>query len=334
MFSNLLRLYQKNTKKLPVEDFTTELLAGVLKNDVDLKRKFCSELLELDSRNFRVKSQKRYRLDAFPDCIIDIVIEGDKEICFIENKVNSLEGLQQLERYSLVLDRLNDNGWKTKLVYCTKNIDPKKRKKHAFKQIRWYDISQFFKLNSEGILSKLFVQYLNENGMSEEMVFYSKDFITIENYSRVHNIMYQNIEHVKKEFIKKFGDFGIQDHRHTLKSQILEHERVCIMKTPIFEAQGYSELLYGFELTGKLVVQIYLSNENEYYSSILKEVKVYPYFNFEDSEHGLRVFIYENLGIFLNDLNSENKIKSWFIEKFGLVDNFKNNTKDFIKWVS
>ena len=37
MFTNLLQLFKKNINKTPLEDFTTELLVGVLESDEELR---------------------------------------------------------------------------------------------------------------------------------------------------------------------------------------------------------------------------------------------------------------------------------------------------------
>ena len=137
MFSKLLSLYNKNSKKTPLEDFTTEIFVGVLNNDNELKIRFCKDFLDLKSSNYIISTQKHYYLENEPKCIVDVVIESDKEICFIENKVNSKEGYNQLKRYSKVLNNLKtEKKKKTKLCYCTEKMKTK-----IFKNITFINLN-------------------------------------------------------------------------------------------------------------------------------------------------------------------------------------------------
>ncbi|WP_223588948.1 PD-(D/E)XK nuclease family protein [Neobacillus bataviensis] len=131
IFERLLQLFkiQNNSGKTPLEDFVTELLAGVLQTDQQLLDRFVNEVLLIDGVDFTVDSQVFF---------IDLVFENDSTICFLENKVASGEGQRQLERYVAVLDRLDrERGQKTYLRYCTKNYNPKTVTACSFYQFRW-----------------------------------------------------------------------------------------------------------------------------------------------------------------------------------------------------
>jgi len=244
MFTKLLQLFKKNINKTPLEDFTTELLVGVLESDEELRLKFLKDFLNINSDYCRISTQRKLILEGYPNCIIDILIEGEREICFIENKVNSKEGDNQLAKYSKVLSKFKSDGFKTKLIYCTKNLEHKKHIEHNFKQVTWREIANFFNQNSTTLIANLFVKYLNENNMSEDMTIYSKDLITMENFSRVHNLIYQNIENVKLDFYSKFGKENINDHRHTLKGQLLQHNRIGLIKSPAINSTEELTLLF------------------------------------------------------------------------------------------
>lgn len=332
MFTKLLELFNKNINKTPLEDFTTELMVGVLRNDEELKIKFAKSFLKLKSEYFKLSTQKKYFLENDPNCIIDIVVEGEKEICFIENKVNSKEGYIQLERYSKVLSKFKQDGFSTKLIYCTKNSEPKEIIDHDFKHVKWIEIADFFRVNSKSTIANLFVKYLNETKMSEDMTIYSKDLITMENFSRVHNLIYQNIENTKQEFSSKFGKANISDHRHTLKGQILQHNRVVMIKSPIIKSQGYSELLYGIDFSGQLTVHLYLSKDHQFYSDFKEMSKDADGFKIEENAYGIVMQTNLNMGSFLNDDNSQEKIKEWFSNEFAKFENFMDSTSSKINW--
>lgn len=332
MFTKLLQLFKKNIKKTPLEDFTTELLVGVLESDEELRIKFLKDFLNIDSDYCRINTQRPFILAGYPDCIIDVLIEGHREICFIENKVNSKEGENQLMRYSKVLSKYESDGFKTKLIYCTKNLEPKKYTAHNFKQITWRDIADFFSQNSNSSIANLFIKYLNENNMSEDMTIYSKDLITMENFSRVHNLIYQNIENVKLDFYTKFGKENINDHRHTLKGQLLQYNRIGLIKSPVINSTKESVLLYGFDFSGKLLVQMFLDKNHVNYETFKKISKDVDGFDSLETINGISLISTENLGQFINDENSQDKIKEWFIEKFNQVVKFRDKTKTEIDW--
>ena len=101
VFNRLLSLYKKNkdSNKTPLEDFNTEILVGILQRDSKLLDSFVNNILKIDGTGFSIESQVKYTLDNDINCIIDMVVSNEENICFIENKVNSSEGERQLERY-------------------------------------------------------------------------------------------------------------------------------------------------------------------------------------------------------------------------------------------
>src|SRR5690606_23934065 len=104
--------------------FNTECFAGILKMHPEVLISFI-KWIKLPPGNYSVNTQLNYPLVDDRNCIVDMVLENESTICFIENKVNSNEGWEQLNRYSKVLDQKTDK--KTHLLYCTKKVDPKKR---------------------------------------------------------------------------------------------------------------------------------------------------------------------------------------------------------------
>lgn len=93
--------------------------------------------MKIQGDNFTIKSQRKYQLKDDIDCIVDIVIENEAMICFLENKVNSSEGDRQLERYTKVLNEINvKRNKEVYLRYCTKYYDKKDIKDINFIQIR------------------------------------------------------------------------------------------------------------------------------------------------------------------------------------------------------
>lgn len=333
MLNKLFRLYERSPKNTPLEDFTTEALVGVLNNSKALKRKFCNEFIGFKSRYYTIRSQRRYSLEDHQNCIVDIVIEGDKEICFIENKVNSKEGYMQLERYSLVLDEYENRDYNTKLVYITKRSEPKEINKHSFKQYKWYYIARFLKEHSSEQLTNLFLEFLKENKMAQELKLTSTDFVAIENFGRVFLFMYEHIDRLKGTFESKFGKIKDSRKGDQLKSQCERHDRFCIYSENVVSGKGWSEILYGFEFRGVMIVQIYIDADNESYASFKKKIDSQNEMHVEHCNgDGSVIYLEKNLGEYLNDDNSDTKIEEWFFESFQKIDDFKQETKDCINW--
>jgi hypothetical protein len=100
MFNNLLKLYKSNTKKTPLEDFTTEVFASILAENNDMLDKFVNDFLHVGGSNFVIVTQKHY--SNFKS-IVDMVFENETSIIFLENKVDSKERNNQLFKYSNIL---------------------------------------------------------------------------------------------------------------------------------------------------------------------------------------------------------------------------------------
>jgi hypothetical protein len=332
MFNQILKLIRKNKDNTPLEDYTTELFVGTLNNDRKLKILFCKDFLQLESNDFNITTQEFYSLENSKNCIIDVVIKGDNEICFMENKVNSKEGELQLERYSKVLNGYKNDGIKTKLVYCTKNSDPKTFEQHSFIQFKWHNVSEFFKRNSNEKITNLFIDFLKQNNMSTDMTIKGVHLTTLEHANNIFNLIDKNIDNVKSVFSTKFGDIKDLRNNSQFKKQIYEHERICIMATPIDDSKGWSEILYGFEFKGNLISQIYLDIENEFHDIFVENIQKQDILKYIVFDFGSVVYTDKNLGDFLNDEDSECKIKDWFLESFDLLQEFMNKTKTVIDW--
>lgn len=332
MFNQILKLIRKNSDRTPLEDYTTELFVGTLNNDKELKRVFCKDFLELYSDYFNITTQEFYTLDNSKNCIIDVVIKGDNEVCFMENKVNSKEGDLQLERYSRILDGYKDNGVKTKLVYCTKNSDPKSFNKHSFCQFKWHNVSDFFRRNSNEKITNLFIDFLKQNNMSTDMTIKGVHLTTLEHANNIFSLIDKNIDNVKTEFSMKFGNIKDLRNNSQFRRQIYDHERICIMATPIDESKGWSEILYGFEFKGNLISQIYLDTENEFHDKFVEEIQKQDTLKHIIFDYGSVIYTDKNMGDFLNDEDSEIKIKDWFLGSFKLLHDFMDKTKLKIEW--
>jgi len=336
MFNKLLKLYKQNSKKTPLEDYSTEIFVGVLNSDLILKKYFCEDYLKLSSSSYKISTQKHYYLKNEPKCIVDIVIEGDNDICFIENKVNSKEGYNQLERYSKVLDNLKkEKHINVKLCYCTKKYDEKKLTSHNFQQFKWHNIAEILSQYQKEKLTQHFINFLKTNDMASDMIIEATDLITFNKLTKTLNLIQRNIQNVKSIFENKFNISLDGSKGAKMLAQLNDFDRICIASFGIVQGKEHSEILYGFETSGKIVVQIFINsgnlNHKEFIQAIENNNKLNSNFKFESIDVGSRIYLEKNLGDFVNDENSESKIENWFIKGFDIMADFIENTKG-IKW--
>jgi hypothetical protein len=250
LFIKLFDLYSQSKK--PLEDFTTELLAGVLQSDAVLLNEFVNECLGIDGKDFKLSTQKSYHNGN--KYIIDMVFENEDSICFLENKVNSTENLNQLSTYQKIL---NEQKYENKyLRYCTKFIDTKDKKKYNnFRQFRWHKLADFLeKKNSTQILVKLFIQFLKHHHMYKEIDFSSREINQLQENIKAINPLQdsidkcQNILHnISRKFQSNFAK------NKSLKNlpigDFIRLKRVVLYKNNIIQtSEGYTDIAVGFRL--------------------------------------------------------------------------------------
>ena len=332
MLNQLLTLYKKHRTKTPLEDFTTEVLVGLLNIEEDIKESFIVDFLELPKDDYRLKTQMQYSLEDDTNCIVDFVIESEKRICFIENKVNSKEAYRQLERYGKVLETFKENDFETRLFYCTKYFDDKTYAKHQFKQIRWYQIAKFLKSFEENTLVKDFINFLIKQEMAQELTLNAKDFLTLENLQNILKTTNDYLDRVKPIFEKTFKSaIKISDVRST--SQILNHNRLIYMFKDILGNNGWTEIKYGFQLNNpSIYVGIWVDKSNDQHDFFRKTTKnLHPDFIIITRKKGTAIELKKEISIFINDEEADAKIAEWYKKAFARFAEFIR-TNSQLEW--
>ncbi len=332
MLQRLLKLYNKQHQsgKTPLEDFTTEALVGLLETDKKLLQVFCKDFLKLKSEHFSISSQRKYPLKDEHDCIIDIVIEGENEICFIENKVNSSEGYKQISRYCMILDEYKQNNqeFDTKMVYCTQFSEPKEENSHGFIEIKWYEIAHFLKkhLNKYPTI-KLFIDFLKSKNMDQDLTITAIDLITIQNYTRATELMKGHLESANPFFEKTIS-------KKKLKKRL---EIECNRYSHLMENDGIV-ILYYISFEGKMHVDIWLPNthpKSVLFKDCAKKYLPTPENNglglWED-ENSSCICVSKPLSAFLDDEQGDIKILEWFEYAFNEIKKFIDFSKAEIDW--
>jgi len=200
MLNRLINLYRtSNNLKTPLEDFTTEAFVGVLESSSQIEQAYIRDFLKLPIDKYRLSTQRYFNVLDGTNCIIDIVIEGSENICFIENKVNSYEGHRQLEEYGNILKN-NFPDMHTFLFYCTKFYDQKEYNGHNFRQHRWHDIAQFLNGFKENELCLDFIDFLISHNMAIDTTFNANDFIVFAQAASTFQKNKEVLDSVKQQF--------------------------------------------------------------------------------------------------------------------------------------
>lgn len=329
MINQLFNLYRRHSSKTPLEDFTTEAFIGVLGLNEDIKKDFLNKLLGLPEGDYQIRTQVRYELAKFPNCIVDVVIESETLLCFIENKVNSTEGHEQIKRYGLVLDSFKKNGKETKLVYCTKYHDPKNFKGHRFQQIRWYEVSQLLLGSPNDQIVADLLKFLRRHKMAQRMTFGTESFMALQNMQDTIHLVNEYLDSVKPVFEEHFGAKNKLSDYRTI-SQVLKHNRLIYLFKDVLPHGGWSEIIYGFRFdTPAVFTSIYVDKKNGAYEVFVEEIgtMLEKGFLISSHEYGTSIRLELDISRFLNDDGAEEEIAEWFKDSFRKFEDMMSSCK-------
>ena len=193
LFGKLIHLHSDEIRKL--EDFHTEIVAGLLANNYELTLRWFRELRvsELgEAEKVTVTTQEKLeRIEGLhddgsrPDMVVRITKGERREVVFIESKVGSSEGDGQLSKYMDHLHAMQGVDRKS-LVFITRDYEPKddlSDEKVTFRQARWAEFYRFLsgdKSQSEMIRELLL--FMKENNMSQDNRFTALDLLALTNW--------------------------------------------------------------------------------------------------------------------------------------------------------
>lgn len=324
MIQDLYKLYSKNgySDKIPLEDFNTEAFAGILKLYPEIKKDII-DFLELPEDEYLVSTQVNYTLPDTQNCIIDLVFIGREHICFIENKVNSSEGREQLSRYCQALD-LHHQNHILFLVYCTKFSDPKEITTHNFKQIRWFEIAKRLKKYSDtNPTIKDYLIFLKTHKMAQDNTFTTDTIVTMENFIKTFEIVSHHVNLSLPVFKKTFKLDKIKKQDSTMSK-----DRYAYYVENVFNDKStYTELLYCIHYsTAKLQTHIWINKKHKNISQL--ELLAQGKFKILKNDLGLLLFKDRPIYDLLNNSNSDEIIKEWFSNSFNEIYDFIKSTPE------
>jgi hypothetical protein len=322
IFERLLRLYKLNSKsgKTPLEDYMTEVLAGVLESNPTLLDSFVRDVLRVEGTNYRVSSQEYYSLANEPNCIIDLVFKNEDTICFLENKVLANEGYRQLDRYSTVLANLEkETGKRVCLRYCTKMYDPKVVENIDFYQFRWQQVYEFMEKQEESEMIIAFKDLLRRENMAGTSDFNVGDLVVLKGMMESISKMDEVLDMVYPTFSEYFGEPQQRDYPRL--KQIPKFNRYSMWTVKKVRSHQL-EVMVGFEfdhieenMAPILFVQIWC------YDEVTRQLikPIIHLFDCNDLEDEGLAWFEEPLSNFLSKEKQKEQMVEWFITQMGEV---------------
>ncbi|ABE51749.1 PD-(D/E)XK nuclease family protein [Methanococcoides burtonii] len=358
LFTNLLKL---NPNQIPLEDFFTEIFTHLLKSDSDLFSKLIQDF-NISNINFNdsfVSTQESFdALDnhfsgSRPDIFIELSNDTEKELIFIECKIGSEEGQDQLQRYAEHLDNI-ENINKKSLIYITRDFDAKNQKyifmncknksSLTFKQFRWYQIYQFLSLFNKDINNILISETLNfmeENGLSGSNQFTSIDILTITNFPRVRKMMEETMS---GDVFKRFENItGANNPRHsTALNDLKDHNRYVYLQ----EQNDKFQLILGYFMNNltiesypKVGISINLSPKASERIQIMEVMKKivsssdkWKGYDLNEANNWAVISQTKSLDYFLNQEDHITALQNYFLELLNELETIKKNYNN-LQWL-
>ncbi|WP_226678276.1 PD-(D/E)XK nuclease family protein [Mesobacillus jeotgali] len=213
----------KNSTTTPWEDYLTEVVAPVFqKKEILISFLYkCTGVKLNDVSGIKVNTQKTYTqlpghsTDSRPDLIISFQHNKKRHHIFIENKLGSGEGMQQLQRYFDHLQEHQKKGYSTYLIYVTKHYDPKEKaafshKGTIFCQLQWYQIYQLLRAFEDDLYVKEVTTYMEEINLNESRRFTPTDITALQNLKRLQSMLDQTLDGKHKESFEGFFGKSMQ----------------------------------------------------------------------------------------------------------------------------
>jgi hypothetical protein len=240
LFSRLLNL---NTGNIPLENFFTEIVAYLFRENKEILYNWLeySNLLDTSTcLDAYISTQRSFdALDVHfagsrPDIVIELVYETHRDIIFIESKIGSQEGKDQLLKYADILHNFSDFRSKI-LIYITRDFEPKNESNILkeisnntvrFKQLRWYQFHRFLESHLDKYLVQETVEFMEEYNMAHNNQFSSVDVLALTNFTKSLRIMEQTMS---GKVIQRFEEVVGVKPKKSRFGQLQYHERYFMM---------------------------------------------------------------------------------------------------------
>lgn len=323
-----------------LEDFTTEVLAGVLRSNQTLLDEFVNKVLAIKGKNFVVDTQKNYQ-----DITVDMVFSNKESLCFLENKVQDFvhEQMNQLEKCEAVLLMERQEHLNIYLRYCSKYYDTQPLKGINFAQFRWADVCAFLDAYvDKNPMVKAFLDFIQENNMKGITELNADDLGAMSILNETVRKMDECLDSVAAEFTMLFGYPSQGAPKETLErlKLLVQLNSYRMMKQDILSGGGgWSEITVCFDyekLTDAattLAVWYWCDqghNQYERLKDLFRQNKhifsIHSGFLFEERPIGMRIIIQKPLAEFDSETNQLKAIHDWFVETLRTFRKFADKT--------
>jgi len=327
-----------------LEDFITEILAGVLRSDPALLDSFVNKVLGIKGRDFIVETQRIYS-----DLTVDLVFSNKKNLCFMENTIQAIVKEQQhhFEKCQIVLETEQQNYPNVYLRYCSKYYNTQEIKDIDFAQFRIADMCTFLESYSNNPLVSAFLDFLEDNNMKGITELNTDDLVAISTFTDTIRKMDECLDSIATEFTMLFGypTHGAPRETQERLKRLLELNSYRMMKHDILPGGGgWSEITVCFDyekLTGTLtnLAVWYWCDKAHHQYGLFKDFfnqnkhlfSIHPGFLFEERPTGLRIILQKPLIEFDQKANRLQTIHDWFVETLKIFRQFADKTPE-LNW--
>lgn len=332
LFKTLFNLQIKSSGE-PLEDYLTEIFAYCLTQDKimlgDFLKKFKIAPPDIEgfslTTQYELKALQHHHSDSRPD----IALISNSNTVFFENKVDSDEGRNQLQRYAEHLDKSHTKN--RVLVYITRDYASKNKQEITcnclndieFIQLRWHNIFRFLKSYKDNPIVYELLKFMKHNNLAMNNQYNPVDILTMMNFAKVSRTMDETIiGEVSQLFEQTVGKKRTQDSSRL--TQLFNHDRYvyyaeCENKVHFF--LGYwmnSDSEKDYPEVG-IEIEISPASESnsiirEVFHKISKEYESWEGHDLNNPKKWAMVYRKKSLQGFLSDENHVESIKSFLKE--------------------
>lgn len=354
IFSRLSSL-RKITDKNQEEDFLTEIFAFVLEKDKEILKSFLltfeiiKDLEKIDIKSVKTQHSIRKLADYEQETSsrIDLAIFLKNHSIFIENKVNSNAGENQLKKYAEHLDSLECQN-KT-LIFLTKNFEKisesdirencKNSTQISIISIKWYQVYGFLKENvSNSIIVEELLNYLENMGINLATQFNPTDLTTMINMSKILKMMERTIYGKVKDVF--FEELGLKYKQKYPEIQVREHNRYVY----VHEGNGIHFTL-GFYFNShnnndypRIGIEVWRDPKSDNFqelSKLMSQVLIEnttwkSWNNIDNPTIWAQIFIDKSIVDFLKNENHTVNIENYLIECIKEFSKIKNKFQKYL----
>ena len=335
LFVKLLSLHHPT---IPLKDFTTEVLGGILSSNQSLLDSFVNRVLKISGSQFKIKTRTFHRMATRKDlcCRVDLVFENENYLCFLESNLGVNQN-SALPRYAQILQSYSGQYKTVFLRYCTKYEHLRIPQEYRpltveqFYQFRWKDIYIFLmtcarldELASQRSLIYEFLTFLERCHLHTIPDFNYDNLRAMRLFRSTVTKMEDCLNSIKPHFVSAFGTPSSID-------QVNQFYRYALWKHSHPHGKNYIEVLVGFnfEKEPEIIAQCFSDKKSKSYDEFveiisnhsLKFTKSREYHTFNISSgtgFSLRRDLYE----FVSESENWHKIYHCLLEYMNLLQKF------------